>query len=46
MGYRTEQLGSGALLVKDVPLMGPQKLTEKHFKVKDIDRGCFEVDIF
>lgn len=42
MGYRTEQLGSGALLVKDVPLMGPQKLTEKHFKVKDIDRGWMQ----
>lgn len=37
MGYKTETLKSGALLVRDVPLMGPQKLTEKHFKVKDIN---------
>lgn len=38
MGYQTEKLKNGNLLVKDVPLMGPQVLTEKHFKVKDIDR--------
>lgn len=37
MGYQTEKLASGALKVLDVPLMGPQKLTEKHFKVKDIN---------
>lgn len=37
MGYATENLASGALLVRDVPLMGPQKLTEKHFEIKDID---------
>lgn len=36
MGYQTEKLKSGALLVKDVPLMGPQTLTEKHFKIKNI----------
>lgn len=38
MGYETQKLKNGNLLVKDVPLMGPQKLTEKHFKVKDINR--------
>ena len=42
MGYKTEKLSSGALLVKDVPLMGPQKLTKKHFKQKNIDRAWME----
>lgn len=42
MGYQTENLDSGALLVRDVPLMGPQKLTEKHFEVKDIDEAWMD----
>jgi hypothetical protein len=36
VGYKTEKLSSGALKVLNVPLMGPQKLTEDHFKNKDI----------
>jgi hypothetical protein len=39
MAYRTKQLDNGSLRVFDVPLMGPQKLREKQFKVKDINEG-------
>lgn len=38
MGYKTTKLENGALVVHDVPLMGEQQLTEKHFKNKTIDR--------
>lgn len=38
-GYKTTKLDNGALVVHDVPLMGPQKLEEKHFKNKNIDRA-------
>lgn len=38
-GYKTSKLENGALVVHDVPLMGPQQLTEKHFKNKNIDRA-------
>ena len=39
MGYRYEQLSNGALLVKDVELMGPQRLSEKHWKNKNINEA-------
>lgn len=39
MGYKTTKLENGALVVHDVPLMGEQQLTEKHFKNKNIDRA-------
>ena len=38
-GYKTKKLENGSLMVFDVPLMGEQKLTEKHFKNKTIDRA-------
>ena len=38
-GYKTSKLENGALVVHGVPLMGPQKLEEKHFKNKVIDRA-------
>ena len=42
MGYKTTQLSNGSLKVHDVPLMGPQKLTEKHWKHKNIDAAWMQ----